>query len=234
MKKYVAVAVFIIVLSLAVAYLLPAIQSRQRAAELHQCKNNLEKIGLALQQYHDVHGSFPPVALYDAGGAALLSWRVLLLPYLGQEPLYHEFHLGEPWDSSHNLDLLARMPKTFRCPFDPDIAPNMTSYVAVAGKRTVFPPRGLVRREDIKDGPHLTIMLVEIGASTIPWSKPQEVVFNESFRGLADLASPRRRGARSVLFADGSVKCILDAVDPTVCRALMTVDGSEPIAATDF
>src|SRR5258705_440975 len=32
-------------------------------------------------------------------GRALLSWRVAILPFLGQELLYREFRLDEAWDS---------------------------------------------------------------------------------------------------------------------------------------
>ena len=45
--------------------------------------------------------------LIDRHAAALilyarLSWRVALLPYVGEGKLYAEFKLDEPWDSAHN------------------------------------------------------------------------------------------------------------------------------------
>ena len=48
-----------------------------------QCSNNLRAIMCALQQYHDIHKSFPPAALSDRNGKPMHSWRVLILPYLG-------------------------------------------------------------------------------------------------------------------------------------------------------
>lgn len=40
----------------------------------------------------------------------LLSWRVLLLPYVARNGLYREFKLDEPWDSEHNKKLISKMP----------------------------------------------------------------------------------------------------------------------------
>ena len=58
----------------------------------------------------------PPAALRDSGGLPLLSWRVLLLPYLGHNDLYRRFHLDEPWDGPHNKALLAEMPEVYAPP----------------------------------------------------------------------------------------------------------------------
>ncbi len=63
--------------------------------------------------YHDTIGHFPAQAIYDKNGKPLLSWRVQILPYIEQQPLYNEFHLDEPWDSEHNKKLLGKMPKTY-------------------------------------------------------------------------------------------------------------------------
>src|SRR5262249_19374530 len=54
--------------------------------------------------------SLPPAASYDLQGKGLQSWRVHLLPFLGEDKLYKEFRLNEPWDSDHNKKLLSRMP----------------------------------------------------------------------------------------------------------------------------
>ena len=79
-------------------------------------KNNLQMIGLAFHNHHDLYSKFP-----KAGGPAEatdtnkdgLSWRVQLLPYLDEGELYREFHLDEPWDSDHNRTLIERMPAVF-------------------------------------------------------------------------------------------------------------------------
>src|ERR1043166_2473231 len=70
-------------------------------------------LAVAMHHYHDQHKCFPAHANFDADGKPLLSWRVLLLPYLEQNELYKKFHLDEPWDSAHNLALIQEMPRTY-------------------------------------------------------------------------------------------------------------------------
>ena len=68
--------------------LLPTVQSvvdAQRRAILH---DNLKQLAFAMHAYHDKHRTRPPHAVFDKAGRPLLSWRVLILPYLGQEDLY--------------------------------------------------------------------------------------------------------------------------------------------------
>ena len=81
--------------------------------------DRLTRIGLAMHKYHEIHGHFPAPAVVRDGGSPLLSWRVAILPYLGYRSLYERFHLGEPWDSAHDRDLLAEMPPEFACPRAP-------------------------------------------------------------------------------------------------------------------
>src|SRR3954451_19781343 len=70
---------------------------------LVQVKRHLFKIGVELHRYHDAHGKkFPASAIRDRNGRPLLSWRVALLPMLGESELYGRFKLDEPWDSPAN------------------------------------------------------------------------------------------------------------------------------------
>ena len=76
--------------------LLPTVQSvvdTQRRAILH---DYLKQLAFAMHAYHDKHRTLPPHAVFEKAGKPLLSWRVLILPYLGQEDLYQQFKLEEP------------------------------------------------------------------------------------------------------------------------------------------
>ena len=89
----------------------------REAAIRAQCTNNEKQIALALHNYHDQHNSFPPAFSQGKDGKPLLSWRVLILPFLDQQQaLYDQFHLDEAWDSPHNRTLIAKMPAVLSLP----------------------------------------------------------------------------------------------------------------------
>ena len=71
-----------------VALLLPAVQAAREAARRAQSSNNLKQIGLAMHNYHDTYGTFPPAVVTDASGKPLYSGRVLLLPFMEQAALF--------------------------------------------------------------------------------------------------------------------------------------------------
>jgi prepilin-type N-terminal cleavage/methylation domain-containing protein len=85
--------VVIAVVSVMVALILPAVQQAREAARTIQCRNNLKQIGLALHNYHDRAGSFPPAYLSvlnadgsDAGPG--WGWGAFLLNDVDVAPLY--------------------------------------------------------------------------------------------------------------------------------------------------
>jgi hypothetical protein len=68
------------------AILVHQIGAAREAARKTQCRNTLHNLGLALHNYHDSFGSFPP-GWYpphpqDPTGAGSWGWGVLLMPYL--------------------------------------------------------------------------------------------------------------------------------------------------------
>lgn len=81
-----------------------------------QSEDNLKKILAAIEAYIGTHKKLPPSVVYDQQGRPLHSWRVLILPFLGEERLYARFRLNEPWDSAHNAQLLAAMPRVYAPP----------------------------------------------------------------------------------------------------------------------
>ncbi len=93
--------VVIAIIGILIALLLPAVQAAREAARRSQCTNNLKQLGLALQNYHDLHRKFPPSTLNQGyGGAATyapinaamnLSGFVLMLPMLEQQALYGRY-----------------------------------------------------------------------------------------------------------------------------------------------
>lgn len=87
--------VVIAIIGVLVALLLPAVQAAREAARRSSCSNNIKQIGLALQNYHDTHNTFPPAAFLDrpvVGSnqrrAYHHTWLSALLPYVEQKNLH--------------------------------------------------------------------------------------------------------------------------------------------------
>src|SRR3954463_6577901 len=59
--------VVIAIIAVLLALLLPAVQQAREAARRTQCRTQLMQIGLALQSYHDAHGSLPCGVVNDSG-----------------------------------------------------------------------------------------------------------------------------------------------------------------------
>jgi len=208
----------------------------RQAALRSQCVNNEKQIGLALHNYHSRHDAFPPAYSHDKDGKPLLSWRVLILPYLEQKDLYDEFHLDEPWDSAHNRALIARMPATLRCPNQRDdlARDGKTRYLAPHGAGTIFRGAEPVRMREITDGTSNTIMVVDAGDdNAVIWTKPEDWEVEPVLNVEGIFKSHEDRGT-NMLFADGSVRFIHGTVAPATLRALLTRNGGEVIKAEDY
>ncbi len=146
--------------------------------QVRQSLTNLKQLMLAMHNYHDVYKAFPATHSVNQAGEPLLSWRVHLLPYLGQLQLYNQFHLDEPWDSEYNLSLLRHMPEIYQAPGS-NAAEGKTVYLGNAGERGIFvapkdarTPIG-TRIRDIMDGTSNTIALVQADdALAVEWTRP--------------------------------------------------------------
>jgi hypothetical protein len=193
----------------------------REAAVLAQGQNNLRQIALAMHRYVTAMGiRFPPQAAYDKNGKPMLSWRVLLLPYMDQADLYKQFRLDEPWDSEHNKKLLPKMPKLYAAPQDEKTAKeHMTYYQGFVGKGTFFEGKRGIRPLDIVDGTTNTIMLAEASKAT-PWTKPEDIAYDAA-KPLPKLGILGSRNF-SAVFCDGSIRLITPRMSERTLRAAIT------------
>jgi len=123
----------------------PAMEAGKEALSRMECLAKETTIMFALQAYRAEHGTFPPAYTLDASGKPLHSWRVLILPYLGDDAkaLYGQIALDEPWDSEHNAALHAQIPDVFRCPSATDLKEGETRYSVLLGDDGFFDASGV-------------------------------------------------------------------------------------------
>ncbi len=127
--------VVIAIIAILIALLLPAVQQAREAARRTQCKNSLKQQGLAIHNYHDVYSSFP---IGEQSPFYKPNWRVGLLPYLDQAPLFNKLNFdaaprsvstfgnfasgaGQPTSGygTQNAVLTGLIVPSFECPSSP-------------------------------------------------------------------------------------------------------------------
>ncbi len=125
--------VVIAIIAILIALLLPAVQQAREAARRTQCKNNLKQLGLALHNYHDVHGLFPAASYLDKSPGGNINsqwaWSVMILPFIDQAPLFNQLQIGpSTFEDAANdpvrLALMTTPQMAFICPSDPEAEVN--------------------------------------------------------------------------------------------------------------
>jgi len=98
--------VVIAIIAVLIGLLLPAVQAAREAARRAQCVNNLKQLGLALANYVDTFGSYPPggITAFNvadntpaspwAANANSLNWRALVLPMMEGTNAYNALNLN--------------------------------------------------------------------------------------------------------------------------------------------
>ena len=186
---------------------------------------NLQRIALAMHTYHDARKSFPAPASYDADGNPLLSWRVHLLPYLGQQKLYDQFQLEESWNSEHNRQLIPNMPNVYRSPASKLATGGRTSSLLVVGPGTSFPGKEGIALFQFKNSGKTALALEFDDSHAVTWTKPEDFLVNQEnpLKGLAGFYD----GDLLVLFGDGHVERLAPPHNPQVIRAMFSPAGEE-------
>jgi len=194
------------------------------AARKSQSKNNLKQLMLGAHNYHDVHGKFPQSAITGPDGKTTHSWRVALLPFIGQKKLYDQYQLNEPWDSPANQAVLNQMPAAFRHPNDFASSTNAAYFGLVGPDTAMGDSSRQARLRDITDGTANTIFLVE-ARRKIPWTKPEDIAYTTQ-APIPQFGGYHNGGFHASL-ADGSVRFLADSLDQNTLRnAINARDGN--------
>ncbi|MBL8874013.1 MAG: DUF1559 domain-containing protein [Planctomycetaceae bacterium] len=220
------------ILAVSMIFLQPGFKSMKRQRDLVGCRNNAQKIALALQAYCDTHGTYPPPVINDSTGKPLYSWRVLLLPFLGHKDLAADFNYAEPWDSAQNMSLVTRMPAVFASPASPDARSiGEANYVLITGSGTLFPPTGPLSSKDVSDPTDQTLLVVEVRNGGQSWTQPGDIdVAKLKFQINAagkDSVGGNHQGGAVVATVDGKSAILPERLAGSTFRALITPSGGE-------
>jgi hypothetical protein len=203
---------------------LRALDARLRAASA----KNLERIALAVVEGYTVnHSGVLPEDVRDKDDKALLSWRVLLLPYLGEKALFKQFNLDQPWDSKHNLRLLEKMPRAFESPRVAVKRKGYTVYQIFWGRGALFGPDVRPGLGSIPGGLNNAILAVE-SSTAVPWTKPADIPF-DSRKPLPPFGKAYGERPLAAL-CDGSVRVLdLRKILPATLRLAINPQVGKPL-----
>ena len=165
----------------------------------------------------------------SADGKAGLSWRVHLLPFLDQAPLYNQFNFDEAWDSDHNKALIEKMPELFKV--DGVTEAGKTSLHVFTGDGAPFAKDQAPGIRDFTDGTSNTILVVQAGPDTADiWTKPGGLDFDPKnpIKALGTLAED----LFLILMTDGSVRRVNKTIPAETLRHL--IEHQDGQAVGDF
>ncbi len=219
--------------------------TKPSAAQRHKAKRelsrNLKEIGLGLHNHESAHNKLPAGAGYaDRVGKPLLSWRVAILPFVNQEKLWRQFRTDEPWDSEHNLKVVAAnpMPEVYRTPglATPDKQTRLQGFVAAdkSAPAPAFTRTEGVTLISIPDGTSRTLF-VTVARRPVAWTEPADMPYSPG-ADLRELLAfdPDGRTPLKALFGDGSILELRPDIAAKTLEALVTRDGGEVIADADW
>lgn len=213
----------------------PSFEVVESVREQNRRRDNLKRIGKAFHEFFEEFNVIPGSSNQRLGAPAAagekvepFSWRVAILPFIGESDLYEEYRFHEPWDSEHNSTLLAKMPQIYRSPFREDSSPDpvgYTNYQGFAGEQAALGLDGGRSFVDFTDGLSPTLLIVET-RMRVPWTKPQDMPFEKPED--AKNAVPFEDQPLNFVTADGKVHS-LDPIDWDRLAKLITRNGGERV-----
>ncbi|APZ95804.1 DUF1559 domain-containing protein [Fuerstiella marisgermanici] len=166
-----------------VLFFAPPIEQSRGQTRRVQCKNNLKQIGLAFYNFHDEYGRLP-----SAGGVLPdmpssgppVSWRVAILPFIDERPLFERYDTSAEWDSAANTPLQTEKLECYTCYSHP--APSnedgavFTPYVVPTGTGAIFgdPESVPVTLPQIQNTSQV-LLVAEACGSRIIWTNPKDL-----------------------------------------------------------
>jgi len=96
------------------------------------CYSSLNNIALAMSNYVEVHGRYPPPFATDDHGKRTHSWRIISLRWFyGDYPQAQSYNYHGQWDGIDNRTLSSDVPGWLRCPSEHRHNPHGSPFVMV-------------------------------------------------------------------------------------------------------
>ena len=166
---------------------------------------------------------------FDADGQSKLSWRVHLLPLLGEAELHAKFKLDEDWDSEHNLELLEEIPEIFQSVE----GSSQSSFLGFGGEGMSMASGMLHKPDDLKDDADLTIMLMDVGDRlAVPWTQPIDLL-SLDVEKLAEIADDTS-GKIQVITVSGKKRTLQKRLSLEQLQAMLSIAGGEEVLDSVF
>ncbi len=225
----------------------------RQAFYLEARKEQLRQVASALEAYHEKHGTLPASRSYysDPQIPDQFSWRVALLPFLGEQELYQRFNFSEPWDSPHNLEVAQSIPQVFsiantmaQTPAedrnDDSSAGNSKARVPqscfqiIEGATAVYRiDRVTPRLDEIQDERTRTAIVLDLGIEfASAWTDPTPV-FLESL-DFSSIENIGNSGAAGIFLIDAKFKPRHLIKDPKNVSIMLSSERGEGISRTAF
>ncbi len=228
--------VFAVVLCGGLLYAILVLPFARRAVFAHRstCRDNMRRIALGLQLYHDTYQAFPPAYTVDEEGKPMHSWRALLLPYVDEKELYDTIDLSKPWDDPVNAKVTAKDHFfIYQCPLASldGVKENYTTYLASVGPNAAFEGSQSRKRSDYKDGTSFTLMVIEAPVDkSVPWMSPQDAdeTMILSMNEKSNL-SHKKTQEIAAIFADGNSTFLIANLPAEKRRAMISIAGDETV-----
>jgi hypothetical protein len=239
---FVVGGVVLLVLLFLAGFLLlaPALDRANHTVDLLQAENQLKQMSIAMVSYADVNGGHLPASVkYGLDNKRLWSWRVEVLPHLGEFNIYQQLLLSpdDAWDSPVHAAAIAVTPKRYRLPREAET--NQTCFKVFEGPGGSFDARSPVGPRfphfiNIARGAANVILIAE-AADAAHWASPVDITISldpDNPESFPPTALGGHFDDRFVVgMADSSARTLNRKISPhTLAWAICPTTGAEPPA----
>jgi hypothetical protein len=128
------------------------------------CQSKLNNIAIALLNYSEEFGRFPPPFSVDKERRRTQSWRATIARWIGfQQEVVAAYQFDEPWDSEENKKLWTRATGFYLCPADQGSKPPQNTSYFMINDLSKFNP---------STAPKAAILVIEMGNCNHAWMNP--------------------------------------------------------------